>query len=250
MITLNNTMKENEFFLKSLSLKTYSQWKEIKNENLFKKSFFYLASISLIFIIVDFLSRIMRYIDTDLYSRLGHGFTIDADKGYAEIFCYIQLIIISLCFCFCYFRSRSPSYLCLFIIVVIIFLDDSLQIHENLGGYISDDWIDGIMMPASDFGDMIVFGVIGFFLVSLLVVGLAISDLKRRAIAALFLVMLILLGFFAVGMDVLHSIIIKMNINYGTGYLFTIIEDGGEMIVISLICSTALTTLTKLEVIP
>jgi len=103
------------------------------------------------------------------------------------------------------------------------------------------------MLRARDWGELMVWGLVGIFCVGGLVAGFLNSDLRRRAIGIVFLAMLILLASFAVGVDMFHSVINSMTDSYKIDLAIAFIEDGGEMMVISLICATALTTLVSLE---
>ena len=167
--------------------------------------------------------------------------------GYAEIFGYAQMALAIAALGVCYFMSRMPVYIALAIVMFIILLDDSFQLHELLGEYMAAGWSEGTMLRARDWGELIVWGLVGIFSIGGLAAGFLYSDLRRRAIGMVFLAMLILLASFAVGVDMVHSLLNSMTDSYKVDLAVALIEDGGEMMVISLICATALTALVSLE---
>lgn len=64
-------------------------------------------------------------------------YSIEEDKGYAELFQYIKEYWIALLLSFLAVQKRSYLYLCWSLLFFYVLLDDSVQIHEKLGIVVS-----------------------------------------------------------------------------------------------------------------
>jgi len=93
-------------------------------------------------------------------------------------------------------------------------------------------------MRAHDFGEMIVYITVGVFFLLVLLFSYSKSDLTARKISNNLLFLLAILTFFGFFIDMLSNIIcnlFKANSDSNLISIFSdILEDGGEMLVISL----------------
>ena len=84
------------------------------------------------------------------------------DGGYAEIFQYMKELAVVLMLSFFYWRRKAFIYLGWGILFLFLLLDDSLQIHENLGEtaskLINITYLGGIR--GQDIGEMVTFSLI------------------------------------------------------------------------------------------
>ena len=163
-------------------------------------------------------------------------FLYTSDGSYPEIFGYIQTIAISCMLVHIRSRTREFVYLVWAIVFTVVFLDDSLQIHERCGvmfaGLFALPAFPGLR--SRDTGELLSWTLLGAVLIGPLVVGsLRCSPAHRRTnaiIGALFAALV----FFAVVVDMLQ--IAAANVLPWRVQGIQFIEDGGEMLVISLLC--------------
>jgi hypothetical protein len=60
-----------------------------------------------------------------------------------------------------------------------------------------------------------------------------------------FILLLLALGAFGAGVDLLHTIL--REVRYSLDLIFTVIEDSGELVILSFACALALTTYIYLQ---
>ncbi len=138
-------------------------------------------------------------------------------------------------------KWRRPIYLGLILIFTVALLDDSLQLHEGVGHALADalnlETIAGRMSP--HIGELIVWMIFGVFLATAALAGFVRSPQEDRGNGLLLTGAFAVLVLFAVVADLVH-VVVKYYFKFrGGDFLFTVIEDGGEQIVLSLICGLA-----------
>ena len=189
-----------------------------------------LILVDLAFIGADGIGRVLR----DLHGYdglLAHGLmNVETDRGVPELFVYTKtVLIIGLLFAM-YARLRQPIYLAWSIIFVIVLIDDATRLHEVLGG----DLVDAVGLPAlfgvppQIWGETAVWIGLGLLVWLPLRRGFAGSDRPHTDVGRAFLALFAGLLVFAVGVD--HLKVMLHDHVRGLG----LIEDGGEMIMISL----------------
>ncbi|MBL4701796.1 MAG: hypothetical protein JKX85_11130 [Phycisphaeraceae bacterium] len=157
-------------------------------------------------------------------------FSIEADMGYAEIYQYIkEFWIILLLFGIAIQRPRAIylAWMCLFIYVLC---DDALSIHETVGRWIATqlDLQPMFGLRSRDFGELMVSAVAGGVLFSSIGIAYFFSDLHGKTMSRHLVGLFALLVLFGVGVDMIHQMV-----SFGKDF-WGIVEDGGEMGVISL----------------
>jgi hypothetical protein len=160
---------------------------------------------------------------------------IGKDWSGGEILNYIKWFLVIFALIWAYSERRSPVLLGLAAFFAICLIDDSLQVHER-GSLWLVEHTDMYAFFGSDqgiMGELMVWGLLGL----VASVGLAIgwvrsdSDQRRLVVPALGLFAGIL--FCAVVIDVLHH---KLTTPGGlTAGLFGMLEDGGEMLFLTLL---------------
>ena len=166
-------------------------------------------------------------------------FLIDEELGYGEIFGYLKSLAIAAALFACYRRARAPAFAALAFTFAVIALDDSLRIHEFFGNLIAKGLALGpaFGLRAQDVGELMVWSALGAVVVSALAYGYRRSSAAARSLASIFLGLLAVLVFFAVVADMLH---IALAGSFRGAYrVGTVIEEGGEMLTLSLICAAA-----------
>lgn len=189
----------------------------------------------ILLIIVDFI-----FIGVEILYSLGYAgdyrYSLGADRGYAEVYGYIKFFWIVLHLGWLVFKKRQLVYGVAALLFFYFLLDDSLQIHERVGGQIAE-WT-GMMhaygLRGKDFGELAVSALAGLFFLVTGWLAYRYSNTFARRAGLYLLVSVLALAVFGVGADVLHQLV-------GDRFPWTntpllILEDGGELIVISAIC--------------
>lgn len=165
------------------------------------------------------------------------SFDLTRDGGHPEVFQYLKALTIAAVLAALAWRHRSATFGVWALVFLYLALDDALSIHERGGARLagalalSPAW----GLRAIDLGELIVLAA------TACAVALAVAALMLRGRAGLrrvsrdLLVLLALLAAFGVGVDALHAIAM------GHGWLgLGMVEDGGEMLVMSLIVAHVL----------
>jgi hypothetical protein len=157
-----------------------------------------------------------------------HYFNIGIDRSIPELFQYVKQLAMAAVLCLIFIEKRALVALLWAAISLLMFFDDAFQAHEKLGTMISEllslSDVGGIR--GQDFGEVAAAGL----LATPLLLGVAFCYIRdtpflRRFSRNLFY-LLVLLGLFGVVIDLfVHSL---------QSLALYVIEDGGEMIVISL----------------
>lgn len=163
------------------------------------------------------------------------SFYLAQDRGYAELYEYIQLLIIVGLFAFYSIRTKMWLYTHWMAFFTYYFLDDSLQIHETVGY-----WLVSILgipsflsLRAQDVGEIGMYGVIGLFFLSTFTTSYRVSDDSSRRFSHVLILFIAALVFFGGIFDMLSSTVFESL--PALRELFVIVEDGGEMAVVSFI---------------
>lgn len=161
----------------------------------------------------------------------GPSFSISADFGFAEIYQYIKEFWIIVLLLFVFIKEKHLTYLLWSLLFLYLLIDDSFRIHEEYGLYLSNyfEFKPIFNLRARDFGEIIVSLFSGFILLTSIGVSLLFSDNLAKRISKTLLFLLIILAFFGIFVDIIHVVIPNFKSILG------LIEDGGEMIVISII---------------
>lgn len=195
-----------------------------------------------ILVSIDFLFIVLHIFHVRTGLLLDSRFFITMDRGYAEIYQYLKLLGIVFCMRLLFIRNRSPIYLGWLYIFLLVLADDAIQIHERLGIGLGRllRFQPLLGLRPQDFGELLVFSAYALLILAIVVT----SYRKERnsthkvASAGLF-VLLLLLMLFSVVVDALHiaaNSLSSPQINPAElNLIFEILEDGGELVVVSLI---------------
>jgi hypothetical protein len=173
---------------------------------------------------------------------------LEHDGGYAEFYQYIKEYWISILLAIASVRFRQVSLAIWSLLYGYFLLDDALLLHEKWGAAIGSHLGAGsfLHLRMQDYGELAVAMMILLIFLLLLLPSLRkCSHLCRRTNLDL-AVLLLLLAFFGVFIDALHIFLSSLP---GISFM-TIIEDGGEMIILSITCSYAYHLLQDKREIP
>jgi hypothetical protein len=179
------------------------------------------------FVVVHLVHKHSTLLASDLYS-------LSKDGGYAEIFQYVKLYWIVIMLFALWSRTREPVYTAWMLLYAYLLCDDALQIHERVGGAIARSWGygDAFSLEGKDFGELTLSAAFGLVFLGLIsMTYLRSTQVARDASKDLALLFAILV-FFGVGMDVLHTAVEVPSVKQ----LLGVLEDGGEMFTVSVVC--------------
>ena len=149
---------------------------------------------------------------------------ISRDRGFPEIFQYLKEGSVVAITAWLYRSRRSPVYLAWSLVFCYLLLDDSLRIHEVTGEWLADGLnlkaVAGI--DARDLGQVAVSAAAGTVLLGLAVLATIRDRSPARALTVGLGLSVVGLAVFGVVTDVIDAI-----------DLFGLVEDGGEMVVMS-----------------
>ena len=191
-----------------------------------------LGSADFIFIVLHLVGQL---------GLLSEQFDLTREGSYAELFQYIKEFWCTILLLLIAWRVRSAAYLVWVLFFGYLLADDMLQIHENGGELIAAhlNFASGLGLRAKDLGELTVTLAVATML--LIALGLTYwrSTARFRKVSVDILLLLTGLAFFGVAMDMLHVMVYNVEmlgdwariLGEATG----LIEDGGEMLVMSLI---------------
>lgn len=161
------------------------------------------------------------------------GFTLTYDRSYAEVFQYVKQYWVVLLLSGMAWKRRAAIYAIFAAMFGFFLVDDYAELHERWGETIAD----ALAIPAMwmlqpyDFGELIVFSVYGVVSFAAVAIGFLQASKNERPIVWELFQLLALVAFFAVVVDALHALSLPEVVSNSIGA----VEDGGEMIVFSLI---------------
>ncbi|MEW8395650.1 MAG: hypothetical protein AB2707_05765, partial [Candidatus Thiodiazotropha sp.] len=177
------------------------------------------------------LAFIVVHIVVEYFLKSNTLFSINRDLGYAEVYQYIKEFWILVLLFVLAIKSRRIIYFTWSVLFLYLLLDDSLQLHENIGSFLANfyDLQPVFRLRAQDLGELVVFGSVGFLLFSFIAGAYLYSDDTGKEISRHLFLLVVSLAFFGGLVDMLH-----IAVSFGKA-VFALIEDGGEMIIMSII---------------
>ncbi|MBD2089346.1 hypothetical protein H6F67_05705 [Microcoleus sp. FACHB-1515] len=165
-------------------------------------------------------------------------FSLETDRGYAELFQYIKQYWIVLLLGLFALRNRSLLYLSWSLLFAFLLLDDAAELHEKLGFSIGQKFAFGSLfgLRPTDFGELCVAATAGVCFFAAIATTHRRSDRAARKVSKTLAMLLLALVFFGIGIDMLHVVLMFTSLNS----LLIVLEDGGELIVMSIITSFVL----------
>ncbi len=175
-----------------------------------------------------------HYTDSLLFANYNFTYT---DGSYAETFGYGLELITAGLFLALAIAHRQRHWFVWAFIFIIMFLDDAYLIHENIGLTLTGDY--GV---PNYLADVLGFASIGAIIGTLWLIGLFLNPPEGKQMQTYFLfsIYLAALIFFAVFVDALHSRIFVQWKIHAFQTLFGLMEDGMELMIISLFAISVL----------
>lgn len=210
--------------------------------NLYKNQVYTFLLVLLILTDIGFIiAHTFYYINADnieyKYSSYRNLLHLEIDGSYPEFFQYLKFFWCGLISFSYSARTRQLGFVFLGVLFWYLLLDDLRKIHETVGGDISEmlsvEPLFGLRLQ--DYGELIYAAMVGIPVFAMFAILIAMSQGKIRYQFMMVAALIIMLGVFGVFVDLFHSAIgaISQNLRF----TFGAIEDGGEMVVTSLILS-------------
>lgn len=183
-----------------------------------------LLTVDLFFVVLHLVHLHTPMLDAD-------AFSIEFDRGYAEMFQYLKAAGICTLLAWLFLRHRAAVLFAWVGVYGYLLADDMLRVHERGGRRIAE-WLN---YPASfglqpkDLGELTVAALVGAMVLPALLLGYWRATPKTRRIAEDLFLLLLALLFFGIGVDMVHAWVAHTPLNDWVG----MIEDGGEMAALS-----------------
>jgi hypothetical protein len=160
-------------------------------------------------------------------------FSLQRDSSYSEYFQFMKFFWIILMFLYIWRVTRVRSYGAWILVFGYFLFDDALQIHERVGELIAGhlNFAPPFNLRLVDVGELIVSATAGGILLLVLAWAYLRGPDTFKKVTRDILLLVLALAFFGVGVDMAHS---AMRVVWVLDLLLVMIEDGGEMIVVSL----------------
>jgi hypothetical protein len=193
-----------------------------------------LLSLDLLIIFTHALLVYFIFIRIEFDWSLADLFMVNNDNGYPEMFQYIKYFVVILILIYLIIKKLGIGYIAWLILFILLLLDDALLFHENFGSWMVEKFNFNPMfgLRAQDLGELSYVGIFGSILLFFLFIGyFKGNDSYRKTNIDLGLLFALFL-FFGVAIDMFDQL---FEYDRYTNLIFILIEDGGEMITLSLI---------------
>ena len=169
----------------------------------------------------------------------GNRISLEDDGGPAEIFQYLKEFWIVVCMIVAFVSTRHVAYLSWAFVFLFLLADDAGKIHEGVGGWLAQryDLHAPFGLRSQDIGELLFAAAIG--LAVLAVVGVAVrrGTEQCRRISRDLGCLVVALALVGVLIDMLHTIAYTQRSLLAQVLL--VVEDGGEMFVMSALTAYA-----------
>jgi hypothetical protein len=193
-----------------------------------------LVSVDCAFIALHIATRIERHLLGATLQLNYDLLSITTDGGYSELYQYVKYFWVIILTLYLSRVARAPHYVAWTVLFAYFLCDDALSIHERVGAVIGQSlhFVPPLNLRLQDFGELAVTAMAGGVLLPLLLWSYRGGSDAFKKIAQDLLVLVFALVFFGVVVDVAHQ---SMKLGWAVEFIMGIIEDGGEMVALSLI---------------
>lgn len=163
----------------------------------------------------------------------GGQYSIESENGLAALYQYIKQVWLAACLALAFVQTRGRAFLGWTVLFAYLLVDDVLQLHERGGELLAAKFGFPLMfgLRPQDLGEIAVAAIIGCFAVALVTVAYRRGGSGARQLSADLMCLLAALAVFGVFFDTLHTMAYFEA--PALAQAFALIEDGGEMLVIS-----------------
>lgn len=207
----------------------------MRESNLFLKHLTQVVNpvLLMLFLCAD-IAFILLHMSNRLLASPNVLFYLNVDGGYPEVFQYIKEYWIAIALFAVCWRTREWIYGTWGLLFTYLLCDDALAIHESVGQAVANHWnyVPVLGLRARDLGELTVSVVVGSAFLVLITYFYLRCGNNAKNVSKDLVLLLGLLVFFGVFVDLVHVTVVDLPVKG-----FNIIEDGGEMITMSMIAS-------------
>jgi len=188
----------------------------------------------ILLVLTDFFLIALHILHTTHTDYRGSYFLdLTREMGFAEMFQYIKEYWIGLMLLWLALKRRSFLFLGWSQLFIYLLFDDALQIHEKGGNILARYFnLQPILgLRAQDIGELGIVLIVGVAFLAIIGISHYFSEQRLREISKRIAILLVALVFFGVFIDMIPY----MFRNPEIFNLLVLIEEGGEMVVMSLI---------------
>ena len=159
--------------------------------------------------------------------------SLEADGGPAEVFQYLKEFWVAACMAAAFYFTRRPVYVCWALVFLFLLADDSMQLHENVGTWFGERYAFSapLGLRPKDIGELLFVGAAGIAILAFVGIAAWRGTEECRRVSRNLGLLIVALGLVGILLDVVHVIAY-----FGESLLaqvLLVIEDGGEMFVMS-----------------
>jgi len=185
-------------------------------------------------LLIDFIIVLAHFYNSVLIpdEQYSPFLSLVVDRSLGEVFQYIKWLFIAVVFVLIAKKQSAIGYVSWALLFLYLLLDDSLELHEKIGGYLVRDMTatPPLGLRTQDIGELAVTAIAGGLLSILLLWSYIKGNTLFRSITKDMLWLMLGLAIFGIGIDMLGQMVPP---GRGIYFILGIIEDGGEMIIAS-----------------
>ena len=182
----------------------------------------------------DFIFIVLHFLDFFVLKSSHHLYSIEQDRGYSEIYQYLKFCWIVALLLLIAWKSKEWRYLTWGAVFMYFLADDSLQIHEQVGLLIGPNFsfFPTFGLRLQDLGELAVSATAATLLLLPLLFAYRGGPQVFRKTSQDIVLLILPLVFFGVVVDMAH---IAIKGGPKVSFILGVIEDGGEMLSVSLL---------------
>ena len=177
-----------------------------------------------------------------LWLRDAQVLSLGVDSGLAETYQHLKVLAVTGGVAWIFGRRRQPVYAALAALFLGLLVDDVGRLHETVGEALVGvlGLVPVLGLRAQDVGEVLFLAAWVGPLALLGAAAYARSDAGSRSVARYAVAALAVLALFGVGVDAVHQILLGLDV-YGLPSALTVLEEGGELVVMSVIAAATVT---------
>jgi hypothetical protein len=193
------------------------------------------VTLLVLLVVVDFVFIAVHALHVWSPWFAGGHFSMENYNGLASIYQYIKQAWLAGCLALAFLQTRSKVFAGWTLLFAFLLLDDALELHERVGAILaaSLNFPAVLGLRPADLGEVSVAAAIGCLALALVAITFRHGGSQSRELSADLMCLLAALALFGVFFDMLHTITYFKAPSVAE--FFALIEDGGEMLVVSVI---------------
>jgi hypothetical protein len=196
-------------------------------------------AVFLLLICADLGFTLLHLVGTETDWLRGTRTSLEAEGGPAETFQYLKEFWVMVCMAAAFVFTRRAVFVSWALIFLFLLADDSAQLHENVGSWLGGRFAFSAPfgLRSKDIGELLFAGTAGLFMIAVVGAGLWRGTEHCRRVSRNLGILIVSLAVVGIVVDVLHVIAYFGKSLWAQVLL--VVEDGGEMVVMSAITAYA-----------